>query len=262
MKLAISNIAWPVEQDEKIYKLMGEYGFTGLEIAPTRVFGNHPYNNLNKSAAWWEWLDNAYGFCVPSMQSIWYGRQERLFGNQEEQNSLLRYTKEAVDFAVSIKCHNLVFGSPKNRNMPDGTDRNSIFPFFYEMGEYALSKGAVIGMEANPVLYHTNFMNYTSDVVKMVREVGSEGFRINLDVGTMLYNKEDAEEIRNIVQYISHVHISEPGLEPIERRGMHKELAEHLRNGQYQGYVSVEMSAQHEISVVEGVLEYIREIFG
>ena len=161
MKLAISNIAWPVEQDEKIYKLMGEYGFTGLEIAPTRVFGNHPYNNLNKSAAWWEWLDNAYGFCVPSMQSIWYGRQERLFGNQEEQNSLLRYTKEAVDFAVSIKCHNLVFGSPKNRNMPDGTDRNSIFPFFYEMGEYALSKGAVIGMEANPVLYHTNFMNYT-----------------------------------------------------------------------------------------------------
>lgn len=38
MKLSISNIGWDAEQDEAVYRLMGAYGFSGLEIAPTRIF--------------------------------------------------------------------------------------------------------------------------------------------------------------------------------------------------------------------------------
>ena len=38
MKLAVSNIAWKEQHDEAVYALMRHYGFTGLEIAPTRFF--------------------------------------------------------------------------------------------------------------------------------------------------------------------------------------------------------------------------------
>ena len=38
------------------------------------------------------------------MQSIWFGRQERLFGSEEEREILIDYTKKAVDFAVAIQC--------------------------------------------------------------------------------------------------------------------------------------------------------------
>lgn len=54
-----------------------------------------------------------------SMQSIWYGRTEKLFGTEEERNLLLDYTKSAVDFAAAIGCKNLVFGCPKNRCIPE-----------------------------------------------------------------------------------------------------------------------------------------------
>ena len=38
MKLALSNIAWTVEQDECMHGLMKRIGYEGLEIAPTRIF--------------------------------------------------------------------------------------------------------------------------------------------------------------------------------------------------------------------------------
>ena len=38
MKLSFSNIAWSAEQDEKIYGALAARGFSGVEIAPTRLF--------------------------------------------------------------------------------------------------------------------------------------------------------------------------------------------------------------------------------
>ena len=96
MKLSISNIGWDAEQDEAVYRLMGAYGFSGLEIAPTRIFPEAPYSQREAAKRWSENLKAQYGFGVSSMQSIWYGRQEKLFGNEEERQVLLAYTKEAI----------------------------------------------------------------------------------------------------------------------------------------------------------------------
>ena len=38
MKLSISNIGWEKKDDKAVYQFMKKYGFTGLEIAPTRIF--------------------------------------------------------------------------------------------------------------------------------------------------------------------------------------------------------------------------------
>ncbi len=43
MKLSISNIGWQPEDDRHVYDLMMRYGYSGLEIAPTRIFPEAPY---------------------------------------------------------------------------------------------------------------------------------------------------------------------------------------------------------------------------
>ena len=141
MKLSISNIAWDSSEDKMIYELMQNNGFSGLEIAPTRVFPEHPYDRLESATEWAEGLKNQYGFSIPSMQSIWFGRQEMLFGTEEERKVLVDYTKKAIDFAAVVGCGNLVFGCPRNRNMPDGADVQIGVDFFRTIGEYALSHG-------------------------------------------------------------------------------------------------------------------------
>lgn len=264
MKLAISNIAWTAEQDAKMYERMKCLGYEGLEIAPTRIFPEQPYEKLEEASGWLKELKAEYGLCIPSMQSIWFGRQEKIFGSEQERAALLTYTKEAIDFAAAVGCKNLVFGCPRNRAVPDGVSEKKAIPFFKELGAYAAKKGTAIGMEANPPIYHTNYVNDTGSALQLIEEVDEKGFLLNLDVGTMIHNKEAVEELEGKAAWINHVHISEPGLKLIEQRSLHKELACFLRENAYSGFVSIEMGKQErfEEALMEEIMCYVKEIFG
>lgn len=261
-KLAVSNIGWSAEQDDCVYNMMERQGYCGLEIAPTRIFPTAPYDRGTDAEVWSEELKKDHGFMIPSMQSIWFGRQENIFGSAEERQILLDYTKKAVDFAKIIKCKNLVFGCPRNRNMPEGADPETGVRFLKEIADYAYERGTVIGMEANPPIYYTNYINDTLSALALIEKVGSEGLRLNLDVGTMIQNGESISELTGKTYLVSHVHISEPGLKPVEERALHRELREVLEEEGYQGFVSIEMGKTDDIRVLEDKMQYIRSIFG
>lgn len=262
MKLSISNIGWKKENDDEIYEMMKMKGFTGLEIAPTRIFPEKPYDKLEEAVKWGNNLKNDYGFCIPSMQSIWYGKSELIFGTEDERETLIEYTKKAIDFASIIGCKNLVFGCPRNRNMPENADEAIAIEFFKTLGDYAFSKGTIIGMEANPPIYNTNYINYTSEAIELIEKVNSEGFRLNLDMGTVVYLEENLDVLDGHYDLVNHVHISEPGLKPVEKRICHNVLSEILKTNAYQGYVSIEMGACEDISVIESTMDYVVDIFG
>lgn len=239
---------------------MHKYDFTGLEIAPTRIFPEQPYELLPEAALWSDRLQRQHGFSVSSMQSIWFGRQEKMFGTDDERYTLLAYTKKAIDFASAVGCGNLVFGCPRNRTLPTGTDPQSGIDFFRELGDYAARQGTVIGMEANPAIYNTNYINRTSEAIHLIRQVDSAGFRLNLDTGTMIENREDISELRPHMSLIHHVHISEPGLQPIEPRKMHQKLLQLLSDSAYNGFISIEMGKVEDLSVLEEKMKYVRSI--
>lgn len=258
MNLSISNISWSKEKDLMVYEAMRNNGFSGLEIAPNRIVFENPYGHIDVVKSW----KNDTAFIVPSMQSIWFGRQEKIFGTTEERQFLIDYTKKAIEFSEAIDCRNLVFGCPRNRNLPDEADSSIAIAFFKELGDYAAEHNTVIGMEANPPIYNTNYINSTKDALELIEQVNSSGFRLNLDVGTMIYNDEAVEELSGKVHLINHVHISEPGLKLIERRKLHQELKELLEAENYQGYVSIEMGKREDVSEIEQALKYVKEIFG
>lgn len=261
MRLSASNIGWTEKQDNEIYLLLKEYQFEGLEIAPTRIFQEAPYDRLEEAKNWINTLRQEYGFVVPSMQSIWFGRQEKVFGSEEERQVLVDYTKKAIEFAAVIGCRNLVFGCPRNRVIPDGMTSEPAIRFFREIGDYAYAKGTVIGMEANPPIYNTNYINDTVSALQLIQEVGSKGFLLNLDVGTMIENGESVEELQGMVPYINHVHISEPGLKPIEERTLHISLRNLLEKENYKGFLSIEMGKTEEVQKLESAFAYVREVF-
>ena len=136
-------------------------------------------------------------------------------------------------------------------------DAESAVPFFRELGEYALSKETVIGMEANPPIYNTNYINDTSSALELIRKVNSKGFRLNLDLGTMIQNEENAGELVGNVKWINHVHISEPGLKPVKERTLHQEVIQILREENYKGFLSIEMGKTEEIKEIDRCLQYL-----
>lgn len=261
MKLSISNIAWAAEQDEAVYTKMSSLGFSGLEIAPTRIFPEQPYIHIEEARVWGEQLRQKYGFGIPSMQSIWYGRTERVFGTKEERTRLLEYTKQAIQFAAAVGCKNLVFGCPRNRALPESVDAEIAIPFFKELGKYACAHSTVIGLEANPSIYHTNFINTTKQAFDWINRIGSPGLQLNLDVGAMLYESEPAALLEGQINMVSHVHLSEPMLAPVRSRTLHQELIEVLHKGNYDGYVSIEMGRTDDLNRLFVAMEYVTELF-
>ena len=258
MKLSISNIAWSAERDTEMYLFLQNIGVQGLEIAPTRIFPQNPYNYLPEAKEWADKLKNEYNLEVSSMQSIWYGHTEKIFGTSKERKILIDYTKKAIDFAEIIGCRNLVFGNPKNR---DTEDVESVLPnaidFFKEIGDYAYEHNTVIALEANPIIYNTHFINYTEQAVEMAYKTNSKGIKVNVDLGTIISNEEDINYLKLIPEYINHVHISEPFLNLIEKRILHQQLFSILKELEYSRYVSIEMGNKGDIQNVKDIIQYI-----
>lgn len=259
MKLAISNIAWKSEQDEEMYTFLKAHHIDGLEIAPTRVFEKSPYDFLVQAKEYADYLKYNYNLEVCSMQSIWFGRQEKLFGSIKEREILLQYTKKAIIFAESMGCHNLVFGCPKNRVIEYPEQYQDAILFFKELGEFAYTHHTVLAMEANPLIYNTNFINTTNQAIDLVKRVDSEGFKVNLDLGTVIYNKEDVSKID--LCFVNHIHISEPYLKEIEWKDIHQQLSHAIEKSNYQGFVSIEMSNQCSLETVKKKLIELQRFF-
>ena len=240
MRLSFSNIGWDASDDERMYRSLAARGFSAVEIAPGRFTGERPYDRADEARKKAADLEREHGLAVCSMQSIWYGRSETICGSPEERKALADYTLRALDYALAAGCPNLVFGCPKNRSARAPGDGETLLAFFKEICSAAADRGLRIAIEANPPIYGTNFLNDTASACAFARRVG-RGAAVNLDFGTMLANAENIAAVSNDLDVISHVHISEPGLRPIERREEHRELARALREGGYAGFVSAEM---------------------
>ncbi len=261
MKLSISNIAWSVEYDVEMYEYISSKGFKGLEIAPTRIFPENPYKDLTQAKKYSDYIKQKYNLEISSMQSILFGKTERLFGTDNERTELLNYSKLAIDFAKAISCHNLVFGSPKNRVIENEDQYPIAIIFFKELGDYALKNNTVLSIEANPPIYNTNFVNTTEQAFQLARDVNSLGIFVNVDLGTVIQNNENIDQIINNIDLINHFHISEPNLVPIEKRSIHQELANKLIQTSYDKYISIEMKNPDNLDIVKSSMEYVKGVF-
>ncbi|MDO5136881.1 MAG: TIM barrel protein [Oscillospiraceae bacterium] len=258
MRLSISNIAWDTEQNDTVYSYMHELGYTGLEIAPTKFFPDQPYDHWKEFHLLCEEIKEKYEIAVCSMQSILYGMDQNLF-DERGAEKLLVYLDKAFAFGEEGGGCNLVFGCPKNRSVPEGKNWRDAISFFAEAATLALGHNCVLALEANPPMYGTNFINTTEEAFDFAREV--PGLRVNLDFGTIIDRSDDLNIVAENMYMVNHVHISEPGLAPIQHREEHKKLASILKASEYSGYVSIEMK-QTNMDTIKEVMDYILETFG
>lgn len=266
MKLAISNIAWNLEDNVNVYEIMKKNRFVGLEIAPTKFFPENPYLTELKTLKTLKNFFEKNKLELVSMQSILFGKSDLvLFEDNDKREKLLSYLKEGVLFAKNLGIKNIVFGNPKNRISNSKEDWSIGIKFFKELGEFAKENGVFIGIEANPTIYGGNFITTTEEAIKFVLECNSDGISLNLDLGTMIQNKENLDILKNIpIKKISHVHISEPYLNLIseENEKLHRGLFQYLKKENYNRYISIEMKfiEENNLKNIEKCLDYIKKL--
>lgn len=70
----------------------------------------------------------------------------------------------------------------------------------------------------------------------------------------MIYYGENMKEIVENLDLVNHIHISEPYLEQIEPRNLHKEI----KQLNYDKFISIEMKNLNDIEIVKQTIKYVR----
>ena len=153
----------------------------------------------------------------------------------------------------------MVSGGRKTRWPPGGANGAAAGGFFGRGATRAAGWGVHGARGPTPPMY-TNYLNGTADAFALVKRLDNPGLSVNLDRSTVRAQGEHLQSFIDDMQYVSHVHISEPGLVPIERRPEHKELALLLGAVGYRGFVSVEM-AHTDVDTIRRTMDYIAEVF-
>jgi sugar phosphate isomerase/epimerase len=194
------------------------------------------------------------------MQSIWYERDELIFGSNIERTILLKYTREAFAFASAIGCPHVVFGNPKNRHGNAGPRSQIALEFFGQISEIADEFGLSVGIEPIPRIYQNTFLTTFLEVKNLVELLGSAKVGLNYDIGALIVNNEKTAISSDYLALATHYHISEPNLAPIIEHEEHKDLLRILQKSDSKKCISIEM-LEIDIETFKKILLYTRCTF-
>lgn len=270
MNVSISNIAWDKKDDEKVYNILCENQIYGLDVAPARVFDN-PFNITNLQGKEFSNYIKTKGLTPVGMQSLLYGTEGlQLFKDKEKTFQTIEHLKNIMNYAKRIGVTKLVFGSPQNRLIAGLTEaevQDRSERVFNELGDYAYNNGLYFCIEPNPCLYGADYITNTLDGIELVKRINNPGFRLHLDLGTMLINNEDIEEVvQQAIPVTQHIHLSHPNLEQvIGNEKQHILFRDTLKKNHYTGVVAIEMKnsmAKDNVERVKESIEFISNIYG
>ena len=246
LKRCISNIAWRPDRNEEVISLLKQYGIEHIEVAPKILFDDPAMvsnDNLSTVKKYWRHKDiQLYG-----MQALLYGNPElKLFENSTSRANMFNYLKSIVELAGRLGIERMVFGSPKNRfveNIPPDEAFGIAADFFWKISETCIQNGVILCLEPNAKGYGCNFINNTTEALRLIHEVNHKNFQLNMDTSTLIMNGENFEESILMAQKnIAHFHVSAPNLNPVSEDTIDFELVSKLlKQIEYNDAISIEM---------------------
>lgn len=258
MRLAISNIAWDVAEDESLAALLQRFQVDAIDIAPGKYFPKPAETTeaeILKVKQWWK----DRGIEITGMQALLFGTTGlNVFGPPESQAALLQRLGAVCRIGAILGAPRIVFGSPKNRDRSGLSDMETMDIanlFFQRLGDLATAQGVMICLEPNPTCYGANFMTTSTETTQVVSHIAHPSIRMQFDTGALTINGEDPSSVlRMSAGLIGHVHASEPNLLPLgdgntDHAAMCRALSQHLPHHM----ITIEMVAtqqeQHLVSI-------------
>ena len=122
--------------------------------------------------------------------------------------------------------------------------------------EYGASRGVVVALEN-----HGGITRFADDVIRIIEEVDSKWFRLNLDTGN--YRDRPYEDIEKSIPYTVHIHAKvavKSGTGSVKLD--YEKIRRILDDAEYNGWVSIEYEEkENPLKGVPRFAEYLRTVF-
>jgi len=246
MKFAICNETFWDNDFEATCKAASHHGYTGLEVAPftlgkvedltatdARQIGD-TIRNHGLTPVGFHWLlakTTGYHLTHPDPDTA-----ERTFA----------YARHLAGLCAAMGGHILVWGSPQQRSLEPDWDpaaaHQRCVDFFQRLAPHLAENNVTVAFEfLGPA--ETNFINTASEAIELVKQIDSPNVRLHLDVKAMAADSRPIPEIvRDSLPYTAHFHANDPNLlGPGMGNVDFPPIAAELTNGNYSGWVSVEV---------------------
>jgi sugar phosphate isomerase/epimerase len=267
MRISVSNIAWDIGEEPDIAVLLRDEGIDRVDLAPGKYFADPEQatpSDITAVKNLWE----KRGFRIEGMQALLFGTHGlNLFADAD--GLMFRRLAAVCRIGGGLGARALTFGSPRQRDRGELNDKDAqriAVDFFSRLGDVAAAEGVVVCLEPNPAVYHCNFMVRTAEAAAVVEAINHRAVRLQLDVGAMALNQEDAlNTIRQTKSLIGHVHASEPQLAVLGDGGApHEPAAQALREYRPELTVTIEMAAAKEshLTAVQRAVRLAKSVYG
>ena len=193
-KVGVSTVGYMGLSLEDAMKGISKAGFAYIEIAAVRGFLEHitpdKMTNADINSLMRQLKDYNLELVSVSGHSDLTKREN------------ISYMKSCIDLAEKMGAEFVNTGA--------GEDSKDALRQFYEnmkeLGEYALEKGITIGLETHGGICPTG-----RETAKVVRNINSEGVKINYDTANVIFYSDirPEEDIKYALDYIGHVHLKD-----------------------------------------------------
>jgi sugar phosphate isomerase/epimerase len=236
MKLALSNFAWDSIDNESTFKELQNIGITHIEGVLTKI-SNWDELSVEKLIEFKSLMDK-YGLTMDSIQSIFYNVN---CSSLTDRSPVLEHYAKLIECCKILGVKVMVLGSPSLRKNIDGWKEDMI-SILSELDGILNNTGIQLSIEPNMKGYGGGYFYTVNEIVDLI---GSNGFKnIKTMIDTHNVKLEDLDplnEFKKHIDYINHIHISEPGLKPLSDFNFHKEFSQLLRASNYNGVVTYEV---------------------
>ena len=245
IKLGISNIAWPAEDNDEMLKEVRSLGCDGLEVAPSKLW-REPVDSSEDERIAFRKKAEGVGLKIIALHSLLYTRPDLgLFRDKATESSTAEYMAKLAVLAADLGASVIVFGSPAGRargKLPMDKACEMAAEFFAKPAAVAAENGVCIVIEPLSA-EETDFINTAQDGLRLVQMINSPGFGLHLDAKSVYAEGPDCESVfKKMSPHIRHFHINDPGLGEVgSRAAYHESFGKMLNAAGYSGYASIEM---------------------
>ena len=156
-----------------------------------------------------------------------------------------RYFVDLVGLCADLGGKVMVIGSPKQRNLLPGVDREKAMGYAAEVFtpclESAAKRGVTLAIEPLSTR-ETDFLICAAEAVELIERIDHPNFRLQLDVKAMSYETKPIPQIiRESAKHLVHFHVNDPNLlGPGMGEIRYEPIIAALREAGYDGWLCVE----------------------
>ena len=246
MKLAICNELFENWPWEKLCDFASGTGYQGIEVAPFTLAGRAEWVTPEQRAQLRSAAESR-GLQVIGLH--WLLAKPPGFHITHPDAAIRKataaYFTELVRLCADLGGRVMVIGSPKQRNLLPGVDREQAMGYAAEVFapclETAAGRGVTLAMEPLPP-QETDFILSAAEAVELIERIGHPNFRLQLDVKAMSYEAKPIPQIiRESAKHLAHFHVNDPNLlGPGMGEVRYEPIIAALREAGYDGWLSVE----------------------